>query len=44
MAVCDFNMCFTFAWAGWERTAHDTRIFLEVLRRPELKFPHPSGA
>ena len=43
MAVCDFNMCFTFAWAGWEGTAHDTRIFLEALRRPELKFPHPSG-
>ena len=27
MAACDFNMCFTFAWAGWEGTAHDTRIF-----------------
>ena len=43
MAVCDFNMCFTFAWAGWEGTAHDTHIFLEALRRPELNFPHPSG-
>ncbi|KAI3782587.1 hypothetical protein L2E82_12638 [Cichorium intybus] len=43
MAACDFNMCFTFAWAGWEGTAHDTRIFNEALRRPELNFPHPSG-
>ncbi|XP_035846381.1 uncharacterized protein LOC110940740 isoform X2 [Helianthus annuus] len=43
MAACDFNMCFTFAWAGWEGTAHDTRIFLEALRKPEVKFPRPTG-
>lgn len=41
MAVCDFNMCFTFVYAGWEGTAHDTRIFFRALRTPELKFPHP---
>ncbi|RVW49612.1 hypothetical protein CK203_076739 [Vitis vinifera] len=41
MAVCDFNMCFTFAWAEWEGAAHDARVFLEALRRPELGFPHP---
>ena len=41
MAVCDFNMCFTFAWVGWEGAAHDARVFLEALRRPELGFPHP---
>ncbi|XP_022027780.1 uncharacterized protein LOC110928996 [Helianthus annuus] len=43
MAVCDLNMCFTFVWAGWEGSAHDTRIFNEALRRPELLFPHPMG-
>ncbi|XP_035841695.1 putative nuclease HARBI1 isoform X4 [Helianthus annuus] len=43
MAACDFNMCFTFAWAGWEGAAHDTRIFNEALRRPEINFPHPIG-
>ena len=41
MAVCDFNMCFTFAWVRWEGTAHDARVFLEALRRPKLGFPHP---
>ncbi|RVX08681.1 Protein ALP1-like [Vitis vinifera] len=41
MAVCDFNMCFTFAWAGWEGAAHDAQVFLEALRRPELGFPDP---
>ncbi|XP_021978756.1 uncharacterized protein LOC110874326 [Helianthus annuus] len=43
MVVCDFNMCFTFVWAGWEGTAHDTRIFNEALETPELQFPHPTG-
>ncbi|KAJ8764235.1 hypothetical protein K2173_005975 [Erythroxylum novogranatense] len=41
MAVCDFDMCFTFAWAGWEGTAHDARIFMEALRNDRLHFPHP---
>ncbi|CAI9269987.1 unnamed protein product [Lactuca saligna] len=42
MAACDFNMCFTFALAGWEGTAHDTRIINEARRRREVKFPLPS--
>ncbi|XP_016734012.2 uncharacterized protein [Gossypium hirsutum] len=41
MAVCDFNMCFIFAFPGWEGTAHDSRIFLQALRKQELKFAHP---
>ncbi|XP_055826403.1 uncharacterized protein LOC129894786 [Solanum dulcamara] len=43
LAFVDFNMCFTFAWAGWEGVTHDSRIFAEALRREELNFPHPSG-
>ncbi|KHN49091.1 hypothetical protein glysoja_045582, partial [Glycine soja] len=39
MAVCDFSMCFTFVWAGWEGSAHDTKIFMEALRKPALHFP-----
>ncbi|KAK5811159.1 hypothetical protein PVK06_026481 [Gossypium arboreum] len=41
MAVCDFNMCFTFVMTGWEGSAHDTRIFLDAIRDPKYKFPHP---
>jgi hypothetical protein len=41
MAVCDFNMCFTFVLTGWEGSAHDTRIFMDALRTPRLHFPHP---
>jgi hypothetical protein len=44
MTVCDFRMCFTFVWAGWKGTAHDTRIFLEAILKEELRFPHsPRG-
>ncbi|KAG8477656.1 hypothetical protein CXB51_027669 [Gossypium anomalum] len=39
--VCDFNMCFTFVMAGWEGSAHDTRIFLDAIRDPKYKFLHP---
>nr|KAJ0198186.1 hypothetical protein LSAT_V11C700348180 [Lactuca sativa] len=42
MTTCDFSMCFTFAWAGWEGTAHDMRIFNEARRRHEVKFPLPA--
>lgn len=41
MAVCDFNMCFTFALCGWEGSVHDAKIFMETLRTPRLKFPYP---
>ncbi|KAG8391345.1 hypothetical protein BUALT_Bualt01G0178200 [Buddleja alternifolia] len=43
LAVVDFNMCFTFAWAGWEGAAHDNRIFGEVIRRTDLNFHVPKG-
>ncbi|XP_040958078.1 putative nuclease HARBI1 [Gossypium hirsutum] len=41
MVVCDFNMCFTFVMAGWERTTRDTRIFLDASRDSKYKFLHP---
>ncbi|KAI3453559.1 hypothetical protein Pfo_010222 [Paulownia fortunei] len=39
MVACSFDMRFTFVWAGWEGTAHDSRIFNEAIHRPTLKFP-----
>ncbi|XP_020575535.1 putative nuclease HARBI1 [Phalaenopsis equestris] len=41
MAVCDFNMCFTFIMPGWEGSAHDSRIFKSATRNPHYSFPHP---
>lgn len=41
LGVCDFNMIFTFVWAGWEGVAHDSRILTEVALDPYSGFPVP---
>ncbi|XP_038693816.1 protein ALP1-like [Tripterygium wilfordii] len=41
MAACDFDMIFTYVCAGWEGSAHDSRIFSTVLSNGNSKFPHP---
>ena len=43
LAVCDFDMCFTFVSAGWEGSMHDTRVFYNVVMDPNKNFPHPEG-
>lgn len=34
-------MKFTFVWAAWEGTAHDSRIFNEAIHSSHLCFPMP---
>ncbi|GJV51979.1 putative harbinger transposase-derived nuclease domain-containing protein [Tanacetum coccineum] len=41
LAICDFNMIFTYVVVGWEGTAHDARILNEALIDPEANFPMP---
>ena len=41
LGICDFNMIFTFVWAGWEGIAHDSRILTEVVFNPSSGFPFP---
>jgi hypothetical protein len=41
MAACNFNLLFTFIMVGWEGAAHDTRIFLDAIRKPSANFPKP---
>ena len=41
MAACSFDMQFTFVWAGWEGSAHDTRIFYEAIGNTNIQFPRP---
>ena len=43
LAVYDFNLCFTNAWAGWGGGAHDCRILNEDRTNLKLNFPHPIG-
>ncbi|XP_076884009.1 uncharacterized protein LOC143533002 [Bidens hawaiensis] len=41
LAICDFNVIFTFIVAGWEGVAHDSRILLEAFSDPHVSFPFP---
>lgn len=41
MAVCDFDVRFTFVVTGWPGSAHDTRVFLDTLVTYKESFPHP---
>ncbi|GKC05168.1 putative nuclease HARBI1 [Tanacetum coccineum] len=44
MAMCDFDLCFTFILVGWEGSAHDTRVFLSAINNPSMNFPKPPKA
>ncbi|KAF7151776.1 hypothetical protein RHSIM_Rhsim02G0038000 [Rhododendron simsii] len=41
MAVCDFDLTFVFASAGWEGTYHDYSIFKQCVLNPRYRFPKP---
>ncbi|KAH7847461.1 hypothetical protein Vadar_026337 [Vaccinium darrowii] len=41
MAVCSFDMKFTYVFPGWEGRAHDGRVFLSAVTNPDYKFPNP---
>ena len=41
LAVCDFDMRFTFVVARWPCSVHDMRVFNDALEKFENKFPHP---
>lgn len=41
IAVCDFDMRFTFVLAGWPGYVHDMRVFNDVMTKWSHEFPHP---
>ncbi|XP_059627364.1 uncharacterized protein LOC132270182 [Cornus florida] len=41
MAVCDFDMMFTYVVAGWEGSANDSKILNETINNEDLHFPMP---
>jgi len=41
MTTCSFDMQFKFVWAGWEGSAHNTRIFLEAIDNLNIRFLKP---
>jgi hypothetical protein len=44
LAICDFDMRFTFVVAGWTVSVHDMRVFNDTQNKYGDKFPHsPPG-
>ncbi|KAK9058936.1 hypothetical protein SSX86_021553 [Deinandra increscens subsp. villosa] len=41
LGICNFDMIFTFVWAGWEGIAHDSRVLKEVAFNPTSGIPFP---
>ncbi|XP_072148403.1 protein ALP1-like [Setaria viridis] len=41
MAICDFDMRFTFVVAGWPGSVHDMRVFKDAIEKFGDKYPHP---
>ena len=41
LAVCDFDMRFTFVLAGWPGSVHDMKVFNDAMSKFDDKFPHP---
>ncbi|XP_059436393.1 uncharacterized protein LOC132169366 [Corylus avellana] len=41
MCVVDFDLCFTYVYAGWEGNTHDSLIFQECIEDPIALFPMP---
>ncbi|WVZ53935.1 hypothetical protein U9M48_004820 [Paspalum notatum var. saurae] len=41
LAICDFDMRFTFVVTGWPGSIHDMRVFNYAISKYGDKFPHP---
>jgi hypothetical protein len=41
LAICDFDMRFTFVLVGWPGSVHDMRVFNDALCKYATLFPHP---
>jgi hypothetical protein len=41
LAICDFDLRFTFVVAGWPGSAHDTRILNRSIEKYQQEFPTP---
>jgi hypothetical protein len=41
LAICDFDMRFTFVVTGWPGSVHDMRVFNDAITKYADKFPYP---
>ncbi|XP_027169408.1 protein ALP1-like [Coffea eugenioides] len=41
LAACDHDMRFVYVRVGWEGSAHDSRVLMDVISNPDAAFPVP---
>ena len=41
VVICDLNLIFTYVVVGWEGTTHESRILIETVNDPIMRFPMP---
>lgn len=41
LAICDFDVRFTFVVVGWLGSVHNMRVFNDAINKYGDKFPHP---
>jgi hypothetical protein len=41
LAICAFDMRFTFVVASWLGSVHDVTVFKDAIEKYGNKFPHP---
>jgi hypothetical protein len=39
LCMVDFDLYFTYVYAGWEGSTHDSRVFWECIYDPKVCFP-----
>ncbi|KAL5567113.1 hypothetical protein UlMin_030277 [Ulmus minor] len=44
LAICSFDMLFTYVVTGWEGAVHDSRVLTTQIEDPTSGFPHPPAA
>ena len=41
LAACDHDKRFIYVRAGWEGSAHDSRVLMDAISNPDAAFPIP---
>ena len=42
LCIVDFDLCFTYVYAGWEGSTHDSWVFWECIHNQRVRFPTPT--
>ena len=44
VVICDFNLIFGYVVVGWEETTYESRILIEIINDPIMRFSMPPSS